>query len=779
VIFARSGRNSYRRDIPFWLTAGACTLLTCGVVVALVTVHTWSTRQQLASQSVTALRTATAVEQAGVLDPLTTRAMLQAEAKTALVLVQSSGASDAALVTITRLTEDYQAAVSLELVALRSGYSQAASTLNTLLGEPRFETLDAELANQARAEAESASRGVTIAFVATIGMVIGAGLLIVLFALFVRRRRAKIVAVEAIADQLAQDARVAATREETFRSLFDENPQPMLVTRLPALVSERGDLPFLSVNKAAQEMYGYSRAEFLDLNLIDIRPPEDQGLLLANLHAVRGGRTHFDNIRHCTKAGHVLDIEVDTRQTIFDGESAMIICPNDVTDRVRLRRELEHQAFHDALTGLPNRSLFGDRLEHAHRRLERSGRCYAVLMLDLDNFKTVNDSLGHAAGDDLLVRVSERLGAGIRSGDTAARLGGDEFAILLEDLAEPFDASRVAESLRAALQTPFIIAGRSLTVTATIGVATSTGAGAATDVVRNADVALYVGKADGKDRHAFFTDTMYVAAVERMTLEQDLRVGIGRGELMLLYQPKVDAQTGALTGAEALVRWNHPTRGLIAPDAFIPIAEQTGLINDIDTWVLGTACRQAQEWVTSGILPIPVAVNVSGRSLVSCNLLARVLDALHQSGLDPRLLELEITESAAVPQVGEALTLLRAIRNQGVRIAIDDFGTGYSVLSRLQGFPVDTLKIDLLFTRAIVAEHQEAPIVDAMISMGLSLGLKVVAEGVETEVQRRYLANRSCSELQGYLISRPIGPVELVTQFSRPKTLTAAANAAA
>src|ERR1022692_2486721 len=287
----------------------------------------------------------------------------------------------------------------------------------------------------------------------------------------------------------------------------------------------------------------------------------------------------------------------------FNGESAMIICPNDVTDRVRLRRELEHQAFHDALTGLPNRSLFGDRLEHAHQRLERSGGCYAVLMLDLDNFKTVNDSLGHAAGDDLLVRVSERLAAVIRSGDTAARLGGDEFAILLEDLSDPADAVLAAENLRAALRMPFLIAGRPLTVTATLGVSTSSGEGGAADIVRNADVALYEGKAEGKDRSAVFTDTMYVAAVERMTLEQDLRVGIGRGELMLLYQPKVDAQTMTMQGVEALVRWNHPLRGVIAPDVFIPIAEQSGLINELDTWVLATACRQAQEWATSGIAP--------------------------------------------------------------------------------------------------------------------------------------------------------------------------------
>ena len=773
------GRNRPSRDIRVWFSSAAYALLTCAVLVPLVALHTWSDRKGAASQAVSTLRTSIAVEQEALLDPLAGRMTLQANANAALALVESTDASD--LTRITGLTNAYQGAISMELTALRAGDAQAAATINTAFGDARFTILDAELANESHKDAASASSGATIAFAASIGTVIGSGLLISLFALFARRRRDKIVAIEAIAARFAHEAGLAATREETFRSLFDENPQPMLVTRLPALTSEGGNLQFLSVNNAALEMYGYSRAEFLALNLSEIRPPEDRAQLLSNLHAhaVRGGCTHFEGIRHCTKAGHVLDIEVDTRQTIFNGESAMIICPNDVTDRVRLRRELEHQAFHDALTGLPNRSLFGDRLEHAHQRLERSGGCYAVLMLDLDNFKTVNDSLGHAAGDDLLVRVSERLAAVIRSGDTAARLGGDEFAILLEDLSDPADAVLAAERLRAALRMPFLIAGRTLTVTATLGVSTSSGEGAAADIVRNADVALYEGKAEGKDRAAVFTDTMYVAAVERMTLEQDLRVGIGRGELMLLYQPKVDAQTMTMQGVEALVRWNHPLRGVIAPDVFIPIAEQSGLINELDTWVLATACRQAQEWATSSIAPVPVAVNVSGRSLVSCGLVERVLDALDESGLDPRLLELEITESAAVPQHGEALGLLQIIRDLGVRIAIDDFGTGYSVLSRVQGFPVDTLKIDLSFTRAIVSEVREAPIVDAMIAMGLSLGLKIVAEGVETEVQRRYLANRRCSELQGYLISRPIGPAELVAQFSTPRSTPAARSKAA
>jgi diguanylate cyclase (GGDEF)-like protein/PAS domain S-box-containing protein len=741
--------------------------LTVGVVVALIVLHSWSSERQLASQSVTSLRTLIAVEQEGVLDSAQVAAGAQVNANTAWALIQVTEAATSELPAIDRMTGAYQRAVSAEINAMLAGETKVAATIDARTGDPAFTALDAELATVGNAEASSAASGVTAAFVASMGVVTGSGILILLFALYGRRRRAVVAASLATTAALAQEARIAATREETFRSLFDENPQAMMVTALPGTATSMvdGSLPFLAVNSAALAMYGYSRTEFLALALDEIRPPEDRNLLRTNLHAMLGGRTHFEGVRHCTKTGSVLEVQVDTRETIFDGESAMIICASDVTDRVRLQRELEHQAFHDALTGLPNRSLFGDRLEHAHQRLSRGTGWYAVLMLDLDNFKTVNDGLGHAVGDALLVEVSRRLLSGIRAGDTAARLGGDEFAILLEDLADAAAARRAADGIRDAFRAPFSVGNRVLTITATIGVATSSGGGAATDVVRNADAALYVGKAAGKDRHEVFSTDMHVTAIERLTLEQDLRAGIARGELMLLYQPKVDARTGRMSGVEALVRWNHPLRGLVAPDQFIPIAEQSGLINELDTWVLAAACHQAQAWATSAVGAIPVAVNVSGRSLVSCGLADRVLDALKQSGLDPRLLELEITESAAIPEHDKALGLLQSIRDLGVRIAIDDFGTGYSVLSRLQGFPVDTLKIDLSFVRTIVSETGNAPIVDAMIAMGLSLGLKIVAEGVETDVQRAYLVKRHCSELQGYLISRPIAPEEVVSRF--------------
>jgi diguanylate cyclase (GGDEF)-like protein/PAS domain S-box-containing protein len=566
--------------------------------------------------------------------------------------------------------------------------------------------------------------------------------------------------------EVLQERRNLKSSEGSFRSLFDQNPQPMFVSKPETGRFGDGDWRFLSVNRSALELYGYTRDEFLSLGPRDLRTGGAPGLLAADLRSVVDGRVRFDGIQHRTKSGDVLDVELEVRETRFEGNSAKLVCTRNVTETVRLQRELEHQAFHDGLTGLPNRSLFHDRLEHAHQRLQRNAGLYAVLMVDLDNFKTVNDSLGHGAGDALLVEVAKRLTHTMRPSDTTARLGGDEFAILLEDLPDEQGAATAANRLRGALLAPFSVGSRALTVTATVGVATGGGGDVPSDVVRNADVALYVGKAGGKDRHHMFSEDMHASALERLTLEQDLRDGIGHAELMLEYQPKVDARSGQLRGVEALVRWNHPTRGRLSPDAFIPLAEQCGLITDVDDWVLREACRQARVWSTSDTGQIPVAVNVSGKNLVAARLMTCVQRALAESSLDPRLLELEITESSAIPRDSETLSLLQEIRELGVKIAVDDFGTGYSVFSRLQGFWMDTLKIDLSFVRAIEA-GKDAPIVDAMISMGRSLGLLVVAEGVETEIQREYLTRKGCSQLQGYLISRPVGAADLAAWSKR------------
>jgi diguanylate cyclase (GGDEF)-like protein/PAS domain S-box-containing protein len=446
--------------------------------------------------------------------------------------------------------------------------------------------------------------------------------------------------------------------------------------------------------------------------------------------------------------------------------AGVVLNVTDASDRREFEKQLTYQAFHDSLTGLPNRALFLDRLEQAHRRSMRSSTRYAVLMLDLDDFKTINDTAGHGAGDELLQEVSRRLADGMRPADTGARLGGDEFGILLEDLKDDTEALAVADRLLASLRRPVAIAEGSRAICATIGVAVSDQLHIMpAEIVRNADIALYAGKALGKNRHQLFNEQMHATVLDRMTLANELRDGIGRGEFFLLYQPKVDSTSGLMVGVEALVRWNHPLRGLMTPDAFIPLAEEIGLIVELDAWVLETACRQASSWGRPTTHPLSLAVNISGRDVDGSGLLERVRRVLAETGLEPYRLELELTETVAVAQRAE---VLRDIRALGVRIAIDDFGTGYSMLSRLQDFPIDTLKIDRSFVNPITSLDSHSPIVAATVAMARGLDLGVVAEGVETEEQRLFLLRQGCGQLQGYLISRPVEPERIPPMLGIP-----------
>ncbi len=422
------------------------------------------------------------------------------------------------------------------------------------------------------------------------------------FGQFVRRTRAE-----------------AALRESErgFRALFDDNPQPMYVW-------EKRTFRILAANVAAVAQYGYTQDEFLTMTVTDLRLPEDSAQLTEIIGAIDSeGRREFTAIRHRTKGGRSVDIEIDVREVDFEGRRAWLTVVDDVTERLRLQRKLEHQAFHDALTDLPNRALFRDRVEHVHRRLARSSRGYAVLMLDLDNFKTVNDSFGHGAGDELLLEVSRRLADGVRQGDTAARLGGDEFGIVLEDLEGVADAVITAERLLAALREPFAVAGRSVTLGATIGIALSGDAAAsATDVVRNADVALYAGKPAARIVSSCSPRRCMSPCSNGSPWSRSC-ARASPGETSLRHQPKVDAESGRVVGVEALVHWNHPVRGMLVPAAFIAVAEECGSIVDLDAWVLEAACRQAGDWARSAACPLSMAVNVSGRDLEGGGLLDR------------------------------------------------------------------------------------------------------------------------------------------------------------
>jgi len=419
---------------------------------------------------------------------------------------------------------------------------------------------------------------------------------------------------------------------------------------------------------------------------------------------------------------------------------------------------LIRQAFHDALTGLPNRALFLDRLEHALGRLHREGRPLCVVLLDLDDFKTVNDSLGHIEGDLLIALVAERLMRAVRGEDTAARLGGDEFALLLEATDED-GAVYVARRVIDALSTSFELTDRSVRITASGGLALSSPTlASAKEMVRAADLAMYAAKAAGKDQYRLFEDGMLRATVERLRLGTDIRGAVERNELLLQYQPIVLIPSGTIVGMEALVRWTHPDRGLIGPSDFIPLAEATGAIVPLGEFVLRDACRQARTWldVRPGQTPVVVNVNVSGVQLQQSTFVSVVRDALHDAGLSPDLLCLEITETVMANETAETVQRLRELKALGVRVAIDDFGTGYSSLSYLRSFPIDTVKIAKGFVDGLVSGSADLALVRAIVSLAHSLGITTVAEGVELDAQARRLGSIGCDQAQGFCFGRPV-----------------------
>jgi diguanylate cyclase (GGDEF)-like protein len=421
----------------------------------------------------------------------------------------------------------------------------------------------------------------------------------------------------------------------------------------------------------------------------------------------------------------------------------------------RMVRAALHQAFHDPLTDLPNRALFLDRLDLGLSRVQRSKSKLAVLFLDVDRFKIVNDSLGHAAGDELLREVAARLVASIRPGDTAARFGGDEFAILLEDVEGIAAVEQVALRILRALRVPVTVAGRDVFVSASIGIAME--AATAGDMIRDADLAMYRAKAEGKGRHAVFEPAMHVAVVERADLEADLQRVIERDQLVLHYQPIVALGNRAIIGVEALVRWRHPTRGLVEPEAFIPLAEETQVMAELGRWILSEGCREVAAW--RGLRPLRLSVNLSAIQLHSADVLAgHVAAALAESGLPPEALVLEITETALMRDVTETISCLQALKKLGVLLAVDDFGTGYSSLDYLRRFPIDILKIDKAFVDDLGAG--DATLAQAIIDLGESFDLQVIAEGVEHESQRQRLLELGCSHGQGYYFSRPMPACE-------------------
>ena len=431
-------------------------------------------------------------------------------------------------------------------------------------------------------------------------------------------------------------------------------------------------------------------------------------------------------------------------------------------ERKQAAETIRHLAYHDSLTSLPNRMLFRDRFLHALALAHRKKEILAMLFLDLDRFKKINDTLGHAAGDRLLQAVSERLKKTLREGDTIARLGGDEFMILLLGLKAVEDAAKVADKILQAIRPSFLIDGQELHMTTSIGISLYPYDGQDTDtLVKNADIALYRAKEYGRNNYQLYTASMNARAFEQLALENSLRRALEREELFLLYQPLVDMRTRAVTGLEALVRWKGANGEVHSPETFIPLAEDTGLIVPMGEWTFRTACRQISQWQAQGLPTLPVAVNLSARQFQQENLISEISKALLENNLDPKYLAIELTESTILKNADLAIESLRELKAMGVQICIDDFGTGYSSLSYLKRFPVDALKIDHSFVRDCMENADDAAIVSAIISMAHSLKLIVVAEGVETVSQLEFLRSKNCDKFQGYLISPPLPPSQL------------------
>jgi diguanylate cyclase (GGDEF)-like protein len=444
-----------------------------------------------------------------------------------------------------------------------------------------------------------------------------------------------------------------------------------------------------------------------------------------------------------------------------------------VTRRKEYERQLEYQATHDNLTGLANRALLVDRLQQSLQFAERSQRIVAVLLLDLERFKIVNDSLGHSQGDELLREVALRLNGCVRQCDTVARLGGDEFVVIFAEVAEIDDIGHLAKEIIATLGVPYKLEDGEIHLTASIGISTFPRDSQVPEIlIRNADIAMYRTKDEGGNNFTFFAPEMNVRARERLELDGDLRKALAQKEFLLHYQPKVDIASGRIIGCEALVRWQHPTRGLIVPNMFIPLAEETGLIVKIDSWVLGEACEQIQEWLKEGLAPVKVAVNMSAKHFIQSDLVHQIRETLARYTVDPRLLELEITESTIMANPTRAAETMQRLKEIGFSLYLDDFGTGYSSLNYLRRFPVDGLKIDRSFVHKVAVDAGDAALTSSIVAIARNLGIATVAEGVETWEQFDFLAACRCNALQGYLFSKPVPAEEFTAMLRKNLTLT-------
>src|SRR6185437_8265479 len=538
-------------------------------------------------------------------------------------------------------------------------------------------------------------------------------------------------------------------RESSFRLLFDANPVPMIVC---ALDGEH----VLAVNDAAVAHYGYSRDEFEKLTMTSLQAFDSDAPWAGDITSDEQMARIW---KHVKADGSLIDLAIYSRNLVYNERPAVLLALMDITERKRAEARLAFLAQHDGLTGLPNRNLLRQQMDEILLHTRRSAEKVAVLVLGLDNFKSVNDTLGHGVGDKLLRGVAKRLRSMLRDEDVLARLNSDEFAIVQTVVTRPEDVVLLSRRLLEAIGDPYLLEGQSVVIGATIGIAMAPGDGEDSEkLLKNADLALTRAKTESRGTFSFFEAGMDARAQSRRKIEVELRDAIQNGVLKPHYQPLVDLSSGRITGFEALVRWPHPDRGMVSPGEFIPVAEETGLINALGVMMLQRACTDAAQWPDD----VCVAVNLSPAQFRTSNLLSIVMDTLKQSGLSPKRLELEITETLLLEKSSQVLASLHALRALGVRVSMDDFGTGYSSLSYLRSFPFDKIKVDQSFVRGLDSNRDAQAIIRSIASLGKGLGVTITAEGVETEAELSCLRAEGCHEGQGFLFSRARPNAEIV-----------------
>jgi len=555
------------------------------------------------------------------------------------------------------------------------------------------------------------------------------------------------------AKRLAEEA--LRENEERYRRIFSNIQDIYFESSMGGLIIE--------VSPSIENSLGYRRDQLIGMPFAMLcDDPEAVGEIRERLQEYEQLRDFELLLR--PRGGETLPCSVNASLVRDESGKPLKIVGSirDISERKRAEEEIRSLAYHDQLTGLPNRSLLRDRMQQALAQARRQNRQMALLFLDLDRFKDVNDTLGHDAGDELLRMVARQLDSCVRQSDTVARLGGDEFVILLTSVKNAHDPVVVAEKILQLLTRPFVLNGKEVFTSTSIGIAMYPDDGADADtLLKHADMAMYEAKEHGRGHFQFFSEKMHQAAFDRNLLERKLRVALEEGQFQLYYQPQWDMRGRRLIGVEALVRWFHPEDGPISPARFIPVAEDTGLIRPLGEWVLRTACAQLRAWQDAGHRPIRVGVNISGRQFRQPDLVEMIDRILAETGLDPRQLELELTETYLMEDAAATSRTLEYLKVRGLELAIDDFGTGYSSLNYLKHFPIDRIKIDQSFVREVVSNADDAAIVEAIIAMANSLELDVIAEGVETARQLRFLKDRGCSEMQGYFFARPMPADEM------------------